>query len=177
MTGAEKPGRVLDLDSPFWRFALRVYAQPGVAPLCLTLQDENGIDVNLLLFACWCGSTGRKLRAQDVEIAAAATSEWTEGVVRNLRAARRHWKAIGPDEPSARAGRETLKSVELLSERIVCAMLFGIAGRLGSVGDAMAPLPDAIAANLSQVLQCASVAKDGAEAASRLLVEACMAAG
>lgn len=162
-----------DLDSPFWRFALKVYAQPGVSPLCLTLQDENGIDVNLLLFACWCGSTGRRLTAQHVETAAASTVAWTEGVVRNLRAARRAWKMIGPDEPQAWAGRETLKSVELLSERIVCATLYGLADRLGCAREAEPHGPAAIRANLGLVLQRAGVAPDRADAAARLLVDAC----
>ena len=33
-------------DSPFWLFSLRFYAQEGIAPACLTLQDEAGVDVN-----------------------------------------------------------------------------------------------------------------------------------
>ncbi len=141
MMGEAEASRAFDLDSPFWRFALRVYAEPGVSPLCLALQDENGVDVNLLLFACWCGSTGRSLTMQHVETAAAATVAWTEGVVRHLRAARRAWKLFGPDEPQAWAGRETLKLVELLSERIVCATLYGMADRFGIVREAEGAAP------------------------------------
>jgi len=177
MTDDVESNGALDLDSPFWRFALRVYARAGVSPLCLLLQDENGIDVNLLLFACWCGSTGRRLTVDDIEAAVAHTAGWTEAVVKNLRQARRAWKGIGPDEPRARTGRETLKSVELLSEQIVCAMLFGIAEHLGTVQEPDISASDPVRANLHLVLRRAGVAPDHADAASRLLVEACRAAG
>lgn len=176
MDEVEANGR-FDLDSPFWRFALRVYAEPGVSPLCLMLQDENGVDVNLLLFACWCGCTGRRLTMQHVETAAASTVAWTEGVVRHLRSARRAWKLFGPDEPQAWAGRETLKSVELLSERIVCAMLYGMADRFGIAREPEPLRPGALTANLALVLNRNGVAKDRVEAASRVLVEACATAG
>ncbi|MGO4287967.1 TIGR02444 family protein [Bosea sp. TAB14] len=169
--------RAFDLDSPFWRFALRVYAEPGVCELCLTLQDENGVDVNLLLFACWCGRTGRRLTLQHVETAAASTVAWTEGVVRHLRAARRAWKLFGPDEPQAWAGRESLKSVELLSERIVCATLYGMADRFGIVREAEPLRAGVIGANLHLVLQRAGVPAGRIETASCALVEACRAAG
>jgi len=36
--------------SPFWRFSLRFYARAKISAICLLLQDEAGVDVNLLLF-------------------------------------------------------------------------------------------------------------------------------
>ena len=33
--------------------AAALYAQPGVADACLKLQDEFGLDVNLVLFCIW----------------------------------------------------------------------------------------------------------------------------
>ena len=39
--------------SPFWRFSLRFYRQPRVADACIALQEEAGVDVNLLLFLLW----------------------------------------------------------------------------------------------------------------------------
>jgi uncharacterized protein (TIGR02444 family) len=174
MTSSSGPGEELDLDSPFWRFALRVYARPAVAPQCLSLQDENGIDVNLLLFAAWCGCVGRRLQAGDIEAVAAQTRAWTQGVVVQLRRARRAWKELGPAVPMAQAGRETLKSVELLSERIVCAMLHEAHARLGvpvMPGD-LAP----VQANIALVLARAGVEPVRAKAASDLLAEASLAA-
>jgi uncharacterized protein (TIGR02444 family) len=32
--------------SPFWRFSLQFYRQPGVAEACIALQEESSVDVN-----------------------------------------------------------------------------------------------------------------------------------
>ena len=39
--------------SPFWRFSLQFYRLPKVADACIALQEEAGVDVNLLLFLLW----------------------------------------------------------------------------------------------------------------------------
>ena len=38
-----------------WEFSLKLYAEPGVAASCLSLQDQHGFDVNLVLFCIWYG--------------------------------------------------------------------------------------------------------------------------
>lgn len=40
--------------SQFWDYSVARYGQKEVAPLCLDLQDNYGVNVNLLLFMCWC---------------------------------------------------------------------------------------------------------------------------
>ena len=52
--------------SPFWRFSLRFYRQPEVADACIRLQEEAGIDVNLLLFLLWHATRKRALSATEV---------------------------------------------------------------------------------------------------------------
>ena len=47
--------------SPFWQFSLAFYRQPGVADACIRLQEEAGVDVNLLLFLLWQASLKRGL--------------------------------------------------------------------------------------------------------------------
>ena len=51
----------LQLDNSFWRFSLGFYDQPSVAAQCLALQNEFGLDVNLLLLCFWQGSEGKLL--------------------------------------------------------------------------------------------------------------------
>ena len=51
------PGR----GSPFWQFSLRFYRLPGVAEACIELQEQAGVDVNLLLFLLWQASLCRRL--------------------------------------------------------------------------------------------------------------------
>ncbi len=46
-------------DHPFWDFSLEVYGAEGVPPACLALQEAHQLDVNIVLFCCWTGATGR----------------------------------------------------------------------------------------------------------------------
>ena len=43
----------LNLDNEFWRFSLEVYQDEEVQRLCLSLQDDYGLDVNVVLFCLW----------------------------------------------------------------------------------------------------------------------------
>jgi uncharacterized protein (TIGR02444 family) len=112
----------------FWEFSLAFYALPEVAAACLALQDRHGCDVNLLLYACWVGLSGRgRLGADDLACAAAAVAPWRESVVDKLRAARR---ALG--EEKERSGPladlyDAAKAVELAAERIAQQRLAALA--------------------------------------------------
>ena len=39
----------LELEAESWAFALDIYARAGVADACLTLQNEAGVDVTMML--------------------------------------------------------------------------------------------------------------------------------
>ena len=43
--------------SAFWDFTLQVYGREGVSPAVIALQDTHRLDVDILLFCCWTGST------------------------------------------------------------------------------------------------------------------------
>ena len=80
-------------DNPCWDFALMVYRRDGVAEACLALQDSHGIDVNVLLFCCWLGESGRGgLSAKEMAGALALVDRWHRDVVRRLRAVRNRIK-------------------------------------------------------------------------------------
>ena len=64
--------------SPFWRFSLQFYRQPGVADACIALQEEAGVDVNLLLFLLWHATTQRAFTAADVAALEAKIGAWRE---------------------------------------------------------------------------------------------------
>lgn len=107
-----------DAASAFWRFSLAIYAQPGVAPACLVLQDQHGRDVNIMLFCCWLGVSGRgRLNRRALELADRAVTGWRHEVVEHFRAARRAVKAAAlPDSDSIYA---KAKAVELEAERLL----------------------------------------------------------
>ncbi|MEE9251196.1 MAG: TIGR02444 family protein, partial [Alphaproteobacteria bacterium] len=74
---------------PCWDFALAVYRREGVEEACLALQERHGIDVNVLLFCCWLGQSGRgALSGDEMARTLAAVKQWHGAVVGGLRAVR-----------------------------------------------------------------------------------------
>ena len=120
-------------DSAFWRFSLRFYALPEVAPACLTLQDEANVDVNLLLFLLFLAEQGRAVTRDEVAGLDAAITPWRRQVVEPLRAIRRELKGgIGDIPPATSEGLRTMvKKVELEAERLEHARLENHALKLG----------------------------------------------
>ncbi len=107
----------------FWSFSVRTYRKEGVAEACLSLQERHGIDVNVLLYCCWYGSTRGELDPPAMERILSFADPWAENVVRPLRAARTWLKSTGcshafvPDEPCM-ALREEIKRAELRAEQL-----------------------------------------------------------
>ncbi len=132
--------------SPFWRFSLALYGRSEVQEACLTLQDMHGLDVNLLLFACFAGARGHALTRQELEILNAAVEAWHLEVVRPLRGARR-WMKRQDLDAAGHGLRERIKAAELEAERLEQEALWRAL-----------PLPDgaasgeAVAQNLSLLL-------------------------
>src|SRR5208282_2365336 len=107
-------------ESPFWRFSLRFYALPGVAPACLALQDEAKADVNLMLYLLFLATQKRALGRDEIASLDKAVSVWREEVIKPLRELRRRLKC-GISDVDSRANdafRERVKGVELEAERI-----------------------------------------------------------
>lgn len=80
-------------DHPFWDFSLDVYQREGVGAACIELQERHGIDVNILLYCCWLGASGRgSIDADEAARLVAAADPWHQSVVRGLRAVRQVMK-------------------------------------------------------------------------------------
>ena len=107
-------------ESGFWRFSLRCYALPAVAPACIELQDRCNVDVNVLLFLLFLAEQGRAIDREAVARVDDAVREWREGVVKPLRNARRNLRSP-PGSISmegAEALRANVKRIELEAERL-----------------------------------------------------------
>ena len=118
-------------DSAFWRFSLRFYALPGVAPACLALQDQAGVDVNVLLLLLFAADQGRELSRDDVARLDAAIAPWRTDVVGPLRTLRRRLKTGVGDFPSNEGFRNLVKKIELEAERVEQGRLESLAATLG----------------------------------------------
>jgi uncharacterized protein (TIGR02444 family) len=120
-------GGKTSVDEAFWRFSLAFYERPGVPDALIALQDRDGFDVNLVLFALWVGISGRGPLESDAlaaaeRIAGTLRSEIVEPL-RNLRRKLRHH----PDGDVQRL-REGVKALEIACEKLVQERLARLAG-------------------------------------------------
>jgi len=158
----------------FWTFSLAVYGTPGVAPALIGLQDELGLDVNMLLYCCWAGSEGRRLSRADLKTLDASTQAWQAEVVRPLRSLRRRLKAGFDDLPAepVAALRRRISEAEIEGERIAQAAMAALlpAESNGDAGRGAV----VVAANLQAYLRHSNRTIDGAvEAALRTILQGC----
>jgi uncharacterized protein (TIGR02444 family) len=121
--------------SPFWRFSLRFYRMPGVADACIALQEESGVDVNLLLFLLWQASRRQQLSAHDIASLESKIAGWREATVIPLRAVRRVLKSPPGlvAAPATEAFRNRIKAVELEAERLQQEAMYELS-RTAAVG-------------------------------------------
>ena len=106
--------------SPFWRFSLHFYRQPGVADACIALQEQSGVDVNLLMYLLWQAGQRRSFSPDEVAWLESKIGPWRESAVVPLRAVRRALKEPPSLMPAgtAEAFRTRVKAVELEAERL-----------------------------------------------------------
>jgi uncharacterized protein (TIGR02444 family) len=114
-------------DEAFWRFSLAFYERPGVADALIALQDRDGFDVNLTLFALWFGISGRgTLRADLLETAKRVAGTLRSEIVEPLRCLRRKLRHH-PDLGVQRL-REGVKALEVAGEKLIQERLALLAG-------------------------------------------------
>jgi uncharacterized protein (TIGR02444 family) len=143
--------------SPFWRFSLAFYRQPGVADACIRLQEEAGVDVNLLLFLLWHATLRRAVSGAEVEALERRIAPWRETVVVALRGVRRALKSppalVAP--ATAELFRTRIKAIELEAERLQQEALYELA-RVSPLGRETGPMEEAARTNIAS---CASIAR------------------
>jgi uncharacterized protein (TIGR02444 family) len=162
---------------PLGKFAVDLYQAPGIAPLCLELQDSQGFDIPLLLFLCWHGYCVGEPDEPMLTQAISVSRQWTAQVVNPLRAARR-WLKAGADghtshielslcfiqaghSEAGRIGelREKIKNLELQAEfmqldaleKLTCA-------RCPKPGPGPGRCTDSLAEDIRETLRCGLLA-------------------
>jgi uncharacterized protein (TIGR02444 family) len=136
--------------SPFWRFSLRFYRQPQVADACIALQEQAGVDVNLLLFLLWHARRKRAFSTAEVEALEGRVGPWRNMTVVPLRALRRALKAPPAlvEAGAAEAFRTRIKAVELEAERLQQEAMYQLA-RAAPLGTEAASPEAAARANIA----------------------------
>jgi uncharacterized protein (TIGR02444 family) len=109
------------IEADSWAFALALYERPGVAEACLTLQNEAGVDVMLLLTVTFAAVRHRVLLTADEIKAMDDTCRlWREQIVWPLRTIRTELKT-GPEPAPSEATerfRSQVKALELAAEKV-----------------------------------------------------------
>lgn len=141
----------------FWDYSIALYAQEGVAPACIILQDRYGFDVNLVLFCLWYGEQAGKMTAETLTEALQLSRLWSELAVIPLRNVRTRIKGdlalqALPEAEEIAAFREQVKRLELGAEKIQQQMLERLAeSRPGSRDDSEAESGDWGETNLAML--------------------------
>ena len=158
------------LPHPFWNFSLELYAGDGVAAACLDLQERRGCDVNVLLFCCWLGASGRPtLTADRLRVLLTASASWQAEIVQPLRAMRRllkdrSWPGALPE--TVDAVRRRVADAELAAEH---AEQIQLAGLHAPPADRDRPLEKRLRAavgNLGVYAVCLGIVPDAADRAA-----------
>lgn len=102
---------------PFWRFSVRIYSQSHVETSFLTLQNERGLNINVLLFCIWygCNDQGR-LSKVELRKMLCNIQSWHDLIVVPLRRIRLQLKPI--TSPDWQEVRKVVLKHELVAEQI-----------------------------------------------------------
>jgi len=109
----------------FWDWSSRHYALDGVEQKLIKLQDEFGLNVNILLWCAWSATAYDEISDLVLRKAIDLTEHWRRDVTGALRTSRRRLSSPPPqvDKTAAYALREKIKAAELDAEKIEQEML------------------------------------------------------
>ena len=105
------------MSKALWNFALELYAQPGIEATCLSLQDEHGEDICLLICGAWLERNGVFCTAARLDQLRALSEQWQRQIIAPLRELRRRWKPGAAQDETLAALRQRLARLELDAER------------------------------------------------------------
>lgn len=136
-----------------WDWSLRAWAVAAVQTAALDLQDAQGQNLPLILWAAWCARTGRVPDADDIEAACDTARVWQETAVAPLRAVRRALKSRMPDFEDAdrEAIRAQVKAIELDAEKRLLATLEALAPAPAGAAKPVLPALIAVAREWSPI--------------------------
>ena len=154
------------LPHPFWNFSLEIYAAEGVSGACLDLQERRGCDVNILLFCCWLGASGRPtLSADRLRAILAEITPWQAEIVKPLREVRRLLKDMPPGSApeTTDATRRRVADAELAAEHAEQLRLVGLYAPLADRDRSLDKRLRAAIGNLGVYAVCLGVTPDEAD--------------
>ena len=115
----------------FWDFSLKIYQPVAVREACLRLQNDHGLDVNMVLFCCWYANKYGNLNNDLFMHCHEFSRTWSDQVVKPIRSVRTSLKesgctALPVDESACMKYREHVKQIELEAEKLQQMSLEGL---------------------------------------------------
>jgi uncharacterized protein (TIGR02444 family) len=111
----------------FWEFSLKFYSREDVSSSCLTLQNNFGADVNILIYCCWMAVEGaEKISCTELVEIITILEPWQSKVVtvlREIRTSMKQDKLLNLGALSEEL-RKAVKKCELESEKIEQNILY-----------------------------------------------------
>ncbi len=132
--------------NPFWTFSLSLYRQAGIADACLNLQDGEGLDVNLLLYAAFLSQSGLQLSGDQAVRLEACCKPLRERAVKRLRRLRRRLAGIEGAEALSAEMLDTELAAEKLQQEVIWRW-----HRQASLDSGVGPLKTVLDGNLSAI--------------------------
>lgn len=111
----------LQLDNPFWQFSLKQWQNKALQQQLLSLQNDQGYRVNLLLISMWLSFEYKDIRPH-LKSLIEKSSQWHEQVVSPIRKARQAIASALPQQ--SQSLKPQLQACELQAEQIEQALLF-----------------------------------------------------
>ena len=143
----------IQTDTELWSFALSCWQKPGVAPVCLSLQQQ-GWSVTRILCAAWLANQRRTYTGLE----AVTVTEWRNRVTGALREIKR---ALPKESEPCHDLRAGVARLELEAERVELALAWQTLNT-GTEEPAMQDRNILIIGNLTAAAPCA----DSAQAAA-----------
>lgn len=134
-----------DAQPPIWDFVLGYYRQQGVSEGAITLQDQLGLDVNMVLFLMWLAGSKRVLSEADIKKTIDAAKGWQHQVVVPIRGVRRLLKENAPlvEQEAALAYRKKVQALEIEGEQLQLLAM-------GKLSEGMSTTTEATAADAAR---------------------------
>lgn len=114
---AKNSTTALELDNPFWHFALKLYQQDGVEAACLALQQQ-GCSINRLLFCLWLTKESKQWLNCPV------AEQWQQQMTVPLRAIRFQLRQLKTEQAELTPCYQQLRKSELAMEQVEIAYLY-----------------------------------------------------
>ncbi len=150
----------------FWDFSVRTYYGAGVQEAFLALQNERGVDINMLLFCIWLGRTHGEFSDSLFAAACDFSVSWARHVVVPLRNVRTWMKGAGCHDGAVPVQdcmdlREKVKGIEFAAEKLQEEVLESLCADHPRAQQSAAQQLAAATSNIRRYCACLGIAVEG----------------